>query len=210
MPAKRSNGIETARKILEFAIAELDEVGPSRFNLDRIIEKADISRSSLYHHYGNREGLLIAVELHRLEKNLLTNDQQARALLETLSTPEEAFAIIEFGILSAAFEQQRVMRTQRFASFAASEHAPALRYSLEKMQKRAVIEFSETIRLVRDKGFIDPIEPIEGTAHFIQSFLLGRMLVDVLNDPVADSQWHIAAMAAVRTLLRPIVTSDSY
>jgi AcrR family transcriptional regulator len=208
MPAKRSNGIETAKKILEFAIQELDEVGPSRFNLDRIIEKAEISRSSLYHHYGNREGLLIAVELHRLEKNLLTNDQQARELLETISTPEEAFAIIEFGIISAASEQQRVIRTQRFASFAASEHAPALRYSLEKMQKRAVIEFSETIRLVRDKGFIDPIEPIEGTAHFIQSFLLGRMLVDVLNDPVADSQWHFAAMAAVRTLLQPRVTSD--
>jgi AcrR family transcriptional regulator len=208
MPAKRSNGIETAKKILEFAIQELDEVGPSRFNLDRIIEKAEISRSSLYHHYGNREGLLIAVELHRLEKNLLTNDQQARELLKTISTPEEAFAIIEFGIISAASEQQRVIRTQRFASFAASEHAPALRHSLEKMQKRAVIEFSETIRLVRDKGFIDPIEPIEGTAHFIQSFLLGRMLVDVLNDPVADSQWHFAAMAAVRTLLQPRVTSD--
>jgi AcrR family transcriptional regulator len=205
MPAKRSNGIETAKKILNVAIKELDDVGPSRFNLDRVIENAEVSRSSLYHHYGNRVGLIIAVELHRLEKHLLTNDQQARELLEAISTAEEAFAIIEFGIISAASEQQRVIRTQRFASFAASEHAPALRHSLEKMQRRAVIEFSETIRLVRDKGFIDPIEPIEGTAHFIQSFLLGRMLVDVLNDATADEQWHQATMTSLLALLRPVL-----
>lgn len=209
MPAKRSNGIETANKILSYAIAELDEVGPARFNLDRVIEKAEISRSSLYHHYGNREGLLIAVELRRLEKSLLTNDQQAREILEQLSSPEEAFAIIELGIQSAASLQQRVTRTQRFASFAASEHAPALRDSLERMQRRAVKEFSETMRLARDKGFIDPIEPIEGIAHFIQSFLLGRMLVDILNDPIADSQWHEAAMVSVRTLLRPRSSAQS-
>ena len=71
------------------------------------------------------------------------------------------------------------------------------------MQTRAAEEFSTTLRLARDLGFIDPVEPIEGIAHFIQSFLLGRMLVDVLDDATADEQWHQATMASLRALLRP-------
>jgi len=206
MPAKRSNGIETAKRILDVAIKELDDVGPSRFNLDRVIENAEVSRSSLYHHYGNRDGLIIAVELRRLETTLTENDRSIRQMLASLTSPQEAWEIIEFGIRSSASQQQRVTRAQRFASFAASEHAPALKESLQRMQKRAAEEFSETLRLARDRSFINPVEPIEGTAHFIQSFLLGRMLVDVLNDATADEHWHQATMTSLHALLRPALS----
>lgn len=203
MPAKRSNGIETAKKILNVAIKELDNVGPSRFNLDRVIENAEVSRSSLYHHYGNRDGLIIAVELHRLETALTASDQELRKILESISSPQEAWQLIELGVRSAASQQQKVVRTQRFASFAASEHAPAIRESLQHLQVRAAEEFSETLRLARDRGFMAPIEPIEGTAHFIQSFLLGRMMVDIIENDTADEQWHQAAMTSLLALLRP-------
>ena len=112
MPTKRSNGIETAKRILDVAIKELNDVGPSRFNLDRVIERAEISRSSLYHHYGSRDGLIIAVELHRLEATLAANDQEARRVMEQLSSPKDAWDIIEFGIRSSASQQQRVTRAQ--------------------------------------------------------------------------------------------------
>lgn len=205
MPVKRSNGIETAKKILHVAIKELDESGPSRFNLDRVIDNAEISRSSLYHHYGNRDGLIMAVELHRLQTTLSANDQETRLIMEHIATPREAWEIIELGIRSSATQQQRVVRAQRFASFAASEHAPALKESLQRMQVRAAAEFSKTLCLARDRGFIDPIEPIEGIAHFIQSFLLGRMLVDIVDDELADEQWHQAAMTSLHALLRPLL-----
>lgn len=200
---KRSNGVETAQRILQYAIEEMDETGPARFSLDRVIERSKISRGSIYHHYGNREGLILAVELHRLQSALLNNDQQARVLMEKIETPEEAFAIIELGIRSAALPAQREIRLQRVASFAASQHAPAIRDALIRLQLGAEREFAETLRLARKKGFIDPVEPIEGVANFIQSFLFGRLLVDILDNPEADNSWHEAAMASLRALLRP-------
>lgn len=200
---KRSNGVETAYQILQCAIEEMDETGPARFNLDRVIERSRISRGSIYHHYGNREGLILAVELHRLQGALLNNDQQARLIMEQIETAKEAFAIIELGIRSAALPAQRVIRLQRVASFAASQHAPAIRDALIRLQLGAEKEFAETLRLARDKGFIDPVEPIEGVANFIQSFLFGRMLIDILDSPEADNSWHEAAMVSIRALLRP-------
>ena len=200
---KRSNGLETSRRILEVAIEEMERSGPAKFNLDRVIERSAISRSSVYHHYGNREGVIIAVELHQLAQSMLSTDREARVALESITDASEAWLMIELSMRSAASTAQKATRIRRISSFAATEHAPAVKEALRTLQEKAAVEFSETLRLVRDRGFIDPIEPIEGTANFIQSFLLGRILVDVMEDDEAEEQWHQAAMTAIRALLRP-------
>ena len=74
---------------------------------------------------------------------------------------------------------------------------------LKKFQELGTARFAALIRELRDRGFCDPIEPIDGTAHLIQSMLLGRILVDIIGDPVAESQWTQSAVATLRFLLRP-------
>ncbi|MEY3806962.1 MAG: hypothetical protein RIR69_1774 [Actinomycetota bacterium] len=200
---RRINGIETSRRVLDIATQELETHGPANFNLDRVLATSGVSRGSVYHHFGNRDGLIMAVELHRLQRNLQANDLALREVLAQVSTPEEAYAILEAGLAVAASEQQRATRLDRFASFAASKHAPAIRLGLRELQQKAEREFSITLRMAKDKGFIDPVEPIEGTANFIQGFLLGRMVVDVLDSPESDQQWHVIAATVLKSLLRP-------
>ena len=202
-PPKRVNGIETTRRVLEVAIDELEVNGPAKFNLDRVLATSGVSRGSVYHHFGNRAGLIMAVELHRLQKNLQANDLALRDVLSKVSSPADAYTILELGLTLAASEQQKVIRQERFTSFAAAKHAPAIRLGLQELQKKAEREFSTTLRLARDMGFIDPVEPIEGTANFIQGFLLGRMVVDVLDSPEAEVQWREVAGIVLRGLLRP-------
>lgn len=204
MATKRSNGVETANLILSVAMREFDLHGPANFNLDRVIEQSKVSRSSLYHHFGSRDGLLLALELERLRSAMRADNLEARKLLDLISSAEEAFAIIELGVSTSASQAQRITRQGRIASFAAARHAPAIRDALRDTQIRATEEFAETLRLVKERGWIDPIEPIEGIAHFVQSFLLGRILVDILDDQEADAQWHVAAVQALRALLRPL------
>jgi AcrR family transcriptional regulator len=48
----RSNGRETMSRILEHARRELDEFGPVKFNIMRVIEESGVSKSSVYHHFG--------------------------------------------------------------------------------------------------------------------------------------------------------------
>jgi hypothetical protein len=54
-----------------------------------------------------------------------------------------------------------------------------------------------------DKGLIRPHEPLVGTADVIQSLLVGRILVDILNDEERDETWVRAAVEVFRALLRP-------
>ena len=70
-PSKRRDGLRTISRIVEFAAKELDEVGAVQFNLDRVIEKSGVSRGSVYHHFGDRDGLIVAVEVSEIVKSKL-------------------------------------------------------------------------------------------------------------------------------------------
>ena len=54
-----------------------------------------------------------------------------------------------------------------------------------------------------DKGLIQPRESLIGTADVIQSLLVGRILVDILNDEERDETWVLASVEVFRALLRP-------
>ncbi len=201
----RSDGRETAAKILKFAEDELNEFGHVNFNLDRVIEKSGISRSSVYHHFGGREGVIAGVETNRLVTWLDNGLTEMQELLANINSGEEAFALVELGIVmvSGSRDQQDIRR-QRISTLAMSYNSPATQERLKEVQAQGTQRFAEIIRELKNRGLCHPIEPIEGTAHFIQSILLGRVLVDILDDPVANEQWQASTVASLRYLLGPL------
>ena len=57
-PGIRLDGKETAEKVLTHALRELDKHGAVNFSLDRVIDSSGVSRSSIYHLFGNRAGVI--------------------------------------------------------------------------------------------------------------------------------------------------------
>lgn len=200
----RSDGRETAAKILKFAEDELNEFGHVNFNLDRVIEKSGVSRSSVYHHFGGREGVIAGVEANRLIAWLDNGLTEMQELLANINSGEEAFALVELGIVVVSGSQdQQNIRRQRISTLAMSYNSPATQEHLKEVQAEGTQRFAEIIRELKNRGLCHPIEPIEGTAHFIQSILLGRVLVDILDDPVANEQWQQSTISVLRHLINP-------
>ena len=200
----RSDGRETAAKILKFAEEELEAHGHVNFNLDRVIEKSGVSRSSVYHHFGGREGVIAGVETNRLISWLDNGLSEMREMLLNVHSGEDAFKLVELGIVwVAGSAEQQERRRQRISTLAMSYNSPDTRQHLKKVQGEGTQRFAEIIRELKTRGLCDPLEPIEGTAHFIQSILLGRVLVDILEDAEANTQWQQSTVKTLRFLLRP-------
>ena len=199
----RSDGRETAQRILEFAEKELVASGLVKFNLDRVIEQSGVARSSVYHHFGGREGVIAAVETEYLRASLDAGMKEMMAMLSSVTSGEEAFALVELGVLVAGSESQKATRQRRISTLAIAANSPATMDLLSRLQSSGTRKFADVLRDLRDRGLCDPIEPIDGTAHLIQSILLGRILVDILSDPIVDSQWSQATSTTLRHLLRP-------
>lgn len=200
----RADGRETAQKILKYAEQELTSAGLVNFNLDRVIEASGVSRSSVYHHFGDREGVIAAVETEYLRASLDAGMTEMEDMLLNVSSGEEAFALVEIGVLVSGSEMQKETRRRRISTLAITPNSPATKKLMSEWQASGTKRFARLIRSLRDRGLCDPVEPIDGSAHLIQSILLGRILVDILDDPIAEANWAKSASATLRFLLRPL------
>lgn len=200
---KRSDGLQTIEVVLRHARAEMDARGPVKFNLDRVIESSGIARSSVYHHFGSRAGLIATLELE------LWVDQQAselrgmRKFLLEASDLDEVLAAVEFALKVDGDRAGRERRLRRITSLVAADGIPALATTLREQQVRGSNHLAETLQMMCDRGVISPQLDLVGIAYFIQSNLVGRVLVDVGDEPGVDDTWVDVVMATLRHLFAP-------
>ena len=200
---KRSDGLRTIERVLKSAEEEMAEFGFGKFNLDRVMEKSGVARSSVYHHFGGRDGVIAALESTRTMRSLERGTAEFETFLDTLTSGERAFELIELGVRSFRSSENKNRRQRRISSLAASQNSVAIRVVLANDQRTGTEVLARVIEKARDKGLCNPIEPILGVAYVIQSMLVGRILVDISEDPALDTQWEDAAIATLRQVLRP-------
>ena len=82
---------------------------------------------------------------------------------------------------------------------------PALAESLRAQQVRGTTFLADTLREMRDRGTISPRVDLLGLAYFIQSVLVGRVVVDSVVDESVDDVW----VDTVMTTLRHLVSDSS-
>ncbi|MBU3689753.1 MAG: hypothetical protein B7C54_03210 [Acidimicrobiales bacterium mtb01] len=196
---KRSDGIQTMAVVKKFARAELDKYGAVKFNLDRVLEKSGVSRSSVYHHFGSRDGLIATVEVERGLEDTLKEMEVLRTFLLSSDKFEQVMGYIEIALNADDDKAARLRRRRQVALVAASEHNKALAASLANAQSRGTAHLAETLQMMKDRGIINPSLPLMGAAAAFQSLLIGRIYADITGED--QSEWVQAALVSIRAML---------
>lgn len=191
------------RVVIEHARAELDQYGPVEFNLDRVLEVSKVSRSSVYHHFGNRAGLIAAAEIQDSLEQFRRQLDTVRGFIDNASTSEELLTSIEVALAADGGPKSRQRRQRRIADLAVSQSNEMLNYSMSTTQVEGTRELASILAGARERGLIWPEVPLEGIAYWFQSVLVGRILVDLADDPTLDGEWVAAASASIRAVLCP-------
>jgi len=197
----RKNGKATVKRLLEAGREELQQSGPINFRLDRVLKLAKVSPSSLYHHFGNRDGLLTALEFERLYADIMREMEMLRAYIASTDDPEAIFKATELAFSLAGKTSGRERRQHRVETLAAASRNPALRELLADAQRDGSAIHAEIIQMALQKRRETPNHPIEGISYVVQSLLVGRILVDMMDDDDLGKAWEETATAAVRALL---------
>lgn len=201
---KRSDGLVTIDRIVSFATVELDEVGPIQFNVIRVLKNAGVSRSSVYHHFNNREGLIAAVEVQLLSDQLTEANAITREFISHAESVEVIFGAIEAVLKIAGSDIGKQNRQRRIATMAAAQTIPVLAASIADTQIREDAFMAGTLQICVDKGLIAPTESLLGIAQWIGSLSLGRVTVDLATDVNGDDAWLCVTMFSLRALLNPV------
>ena len=198
---KRSDGLETMDRLLEFAEEELRTVGPVKFNLVEVLARAGLSRSSAYHHFGDREGLIAAVELKNHIESMRKVNELLRSVVETSSDPEILMKSIEFHLGLEGSEKGFAGRRRRIFTLAAGQASAALAERISEEQRSVSDYLAGTIEIARAKGMIRPMVSDMAITQMMLAAMFGRALVDLTGRPEDDTAWLEGTLESLRHLL---------
>lgn len=200
---KNVRGAATRDLLIQFAIAELQRVGPIDFSVDAVLRESGVSRGSLYHHFADRSALLAVAEGRFTQKRLKSINEQLRTQIDASTTGEEVFEALAdvFQKSAKPFAQQD--RRRRLLSIASTFNDEVLAEVLQKKEQEGNQYFVDTLRDAQSRGLIAPVVRIEGVAMTLQAMLLGRILVDQMKDKALQKATTDASLVALKALLNP-------
>lgn len=186
----------TVSTVIEATIRAIEAGGEASVRIDDILKETGISKGSLYHHFGGREGLIAAARVTQFSRFVAEDAKNIRDTLTKTNTLEEFIAatsaLVELG---DSIERARA-RHNRLSVIASSYGRPELRQSLVLQQHSHTETIAEAVRYGQQKGWIRTDVNARALAVFVQGYNLARVLLEIDTEPVPNADWdHVVRVA---------------
>jgi AcrR family transcriptional regulator len=193
--------ISTRQRLLDLAIAELDTNGPTNFDLDGLLARSKISKGSLYHHFGNKDGFIVAAELHLLVANYDQGNRLFRLVVESAIDKREFSTAIELMVQTATNSQSVELRRRRIRALALAQHKPVLAQEFKKSQVEGSNYLAETMQIAVDKGWLRKDINVRAFSYWQQGMFFGHKLLDISGEDDLNEDWNAIALFALKSFL---------
>lgn len=172
-------------EIVDVTMELLLEHGEGGFRIEDLIERTGVSKSSLYLHFGSRDGLIAKACLEIFSRQVTANVDSIIDALESISTPAE-FKVIIPQIVASVTAQEDSIRWNRAMVMAAARHRPDLWEELGKAQMRFNGALEESIHGLQERGVLKAEVVPRELALLVQALPFGRVLRDL--DPMMGAR----------------------
>jgi AcrR family transcriptional regulator len=194
-------GRATAAKLIEFAAKELDKVGPAKFDIDSVLRKSKISKGSLYHHFGSKNGLLVAVETQQFIKYLDEQNTLLRNLVETRKSASDFLTLMTRVMEISGLPENRDLRKKRIRAIAVAAHDRDLSEFIKTEQIKGSLYLAQTLQIAKDRGWIKPDVDLLAASYWIQGLFMGHIMLDITGIKDLDKAWNSIAVDAIRSFI---------
>lgn len=185
-PAKRPPGAKSksrARRqtpnlelVLDETIRLLDTVGETGLRIEELLAATNLSKSSLYLHFTDRDGLIAAARARQFEAIVNESVEGIKQLVASTTTREGLRDALHAATVFTQNVSRNSERIKRAAIIAGTVGRPAYAKQLASAQTRLTDALETLIGAARRDGLITPSHPDRTIAMFIQSYTFGRVL----------------------------------
>ncbi len=197
-------GRETIEKLLEVTISELDRVGLAEIDLDSLLRKSKISKGSLYHHFGSKNGLLAAAEAKQFMRHLKREGETFRKLIEDCATKQKFIELVAAVMKITRLESNRSFRKKRVRAIAMSFNDENLAQVLKNAQIEVTEYLAGSFQITKDRGWIKPDTDLMALSYWIQGVFIGYIMLDITEQTEHEDAWGQVAFQA----LQPFLAAD--
>lgn len=203
-PEKSRRGTATMAKLIAVTAKELDRVGLAKVDVESLLKKSKISKGSLYHHFGNKNGLLAAAAAQQFVTYLQAEGAAFRKLIENCASKKEFLKLIVGVMKITSLKRNREFRQKRVRAIAMSFNEKNLSKVIKAEQLVDTQYLAETFAIAQKRGWIKPDIDLVALSYFFQGAFIGHILLDVTNQVEYDERWSEIAFKA----LQPFLAAD--
>ena len=197
-------GRATIEKLLEVTISELDRVGLAEIDIDSLLRKSKISKGSLYHHFGSKNGLLAAAEAQQFMKYLKREGETFRKLIEDCATKQKFVDLVAGVMKITRLESNLDFRKKRVRAIAMSFNDEILAQVLKNAQIEVTEYLAGSFQIAKDRGWVKPDTDLMALSYWIQGVFIGHIMLDITERTEHEDAWSQVAFQA----LQPFLAAD--
>ena len=197
----RQQGRKTMKILIDHALTELNKNGAANFDLDAVLRRSKTSKGSLYHHFGSKNGLIVAVETEVIRSGLTSDNQVLRQMIEACNSPQDFFNAIELAIRAGAGEPTRDVRRQLIRSIAFAQHDKNLAATLRETSVMGTQYLAETLAAAQRKGWLKNDIELTALSFWLQGIFIGQIMIDITNTKTNDEEWVSIALHSLKTFI---------
>jgi AcrR family transcriptional regulator len=191
----------TAQRLLEVAIDAIDVGGESALRLDSIVEKAGVAITAVYHHFGNREGLMEAAQAERYIRTvwpLVVALGERLAVVEDLKGLKTTVLTILDASIDPEFATNRLRRLNVVGS---TLGRPRLAEAVTAEQTRVNHYLADALRPFQDRGMIRADLDLVAFSSWVIGVILSRVVVELEPGHPTAPAWDQVTRRAIMALM---------
>jgi AcrR family transcriptional regulator len=180
------------------------EHGEGGFRIEDVIERTGISKSSLYLHFGDRDGLVGAAYVELFTTDTNRNIAQAISVFEDVKTREQLEAVLP-PLVQALARIPHTVRWNRLDVLSATRHRPEFMSRIVEAQTRLNSALAEALSVQQKLGNVRTDLSAREMAVLIQGVSLGRIFRDLDSKLDRDDldEWSELTLAVYKLVLPP-------
>jgi AcrR family transcriptional regulator len=187
--------------LTEAAATLIDELGSQGFTVEQLLEKSNISKGSLYHHFEDFHDVIMQAQVLRFARYVEDDITALTNVLLASTSREDMFGRLD-QISRASHDPARsVRRADRIEILAGARHSEKMKNALGPTQARLTGAIADLVREMKAKEFVSENLDPGSVAVFIQAYSLGLIVNDVSNEPIDLEEWHAMISRMTRGLL---------
>ena len=193
-----------AKTTVDLVIAEttraLARGGETAVRIQEISKGTNVSIGSIYHHFGDRDGLIRATYVHQFAGSVREDIGNVKRFMAKMHSVQEIIEHYDDMIQFLVSHFGRLPASERAAIIGNTTGRPLLRNALAEVQNELTNSLTEVMVLLQERKMLKPHISPRAAAVIALGLLHGRVIAELDTHPVAESDWNQALLSALSGL----------
>jgi AcrR family transcriptional regulator len=166
-----------------------------------LLTEVNVTAPSLYHHFGNREGLMVEAQAQRFLRSIRMDLPVLLSAINNSSTVADLQHVVKLAVSYRGDNSRINQRLQRLNALGGAYARPELAARIVEAHETMVREVATALRPFQDRGLIRADIDLEMVVAFYNGALLGGLLVELEPSELDANKWDVIMIDAMNHVL---------